>query len=53
LLIMGNTHLNLSSLIVFGILIHIFQDKPILEKPPYVCGHYRKNFTKQVGYGIF
>jgi len=52
LLIMGNTHLNLSSLIVFGILIHIFQDKPILEKPPYVCGHYLSGLTKSCFWNI-
>src|SRR3989338_3730975 len=45
LLMMGNTHLNLSSLIVFGILIHILQDIPILEKPPYVCGYYHAPLT--------
>ncbi|MFA5777523.1 MAG: hypothetical protein WC906_03730, partial [Parcubacteria group bacterium] len=46
LLAMGKTHLNRSSLIVFGILIHILQDNSILEKPPYVCGHYLSPLTE-------
>jgi len=33
-------------------LIHIFQDKPILEKPPYVCGHYHYQLTKNKKTGI-
>jgi hypothetical protein len=41
----GKTHLNLSSLIVFGIFIHIRQNIAIPEKPPYVCGHYRQLLT--------
>ena len=46
LLLIGNTHLNRSSLIVVGIFIHIRQNISILEKPPYVCGHYRDVLTK-------
>jgi len=36
----GRIHLNLSSLIVLDILIHIYPKINVLgEKPPYVCGH--------------
>ena len=41
----GRTHLNLSSLIVVGIFIHIRQNIAIPEKPPYVCGHYPRPLT--------
>ena len=44
---MGNTHLNLSSLMSFGIFVHICQDNIYLgRKPPYVCVHYQKRLTK-------
>jgi len=39
---MGKTHLNLSSLIVFDIFIHIYPKfNDLRAKPPYVLAHYQ------------
>ena len=46
---MGNTHLNLSSLIVFDIFIHI---RLYLNGLRHVCGHYQMDLTEWNMYAI-